>query len=99
MKKVIFFSSGGTVYGKEVGCPLKEDTPTKPISSYGVQKITIEKLIYLYHYMYGIDYRIIRSEIHMAHFKDQMAFWALLQRLLTKHSAENRSSFMAMAQL
>ena len=60
VKKVIFFSSGGTVYGKEVGCPLKEDTPTKPISSYGVQKITIEKLIYLYHYMYGIDYRIIR---------------------------------------
>lgn len=60
VKKIIFFSSGGTVYGKEAGCPLNEDTPTKPISSYGVQKITIEKLIYLYHYLYGIDYRIIR---------------------------------------
>lgn len=59
-KKVVFISSGGTVYGKEVGCPLKEDTPTKPISSYGIQKVTIEKLLYLYRYMYGLDYRIIR---------------------------------------
>ena len=58
--KVIFISSGGTVYGKESSCPLSEETPTNPISSYGVQKITIEKLLYLYHYMYGLDYRIIR---------------------------------------
>lgn len=60
VKKVVFISSGGTVYGKETSCPLKEDTPTYPINSYGLQKITIEKLMYLYHYMYGLDYRIIR---------------------------------------
>lgn len=60
VKKVVFISSGGTVYGKEAKCPLSEKTPTNPISSYGVQKITIEKLLYLYNYMYGLDYRIIR---------------------------------------
>ena len=60
VKKVVFISSGGTVYGKESSCPLSENTPTNPISSYGVQKITIEKLLYLYNYMYGLDYRIIR---------------------------------------
>ena len=60
VKKVVFISSGGAVYGKEVDCPLKEKTATNPISSYGVQKITIEKLLYLYRYMYGLDYRIIR---------------------------------------
>lgn len=60
VKKVIFISSGGTVYGKEATCPLSEEMPTKPISSYGIQKITIEKLLYLYEYMYGLDYRIIR---------------------------------------
>ena len=60
VKKVVFLSSGGTVYGKEAKCPLKEDTPTNPITSYGVQKITIEKLLYLYRYMYNLDYRIIR---------------------------------------
>ena len=60
VKKIIFMSSGGTVYGKGIKCPLKEDLPTNPISSYGVQKVTIEKLLYLYQYMYGLDYRIIR---------------------------------------
>lgn len=60
ISKVVFISSGGTVYGKEVDCPLKENTPTNPISSYGVQKVTIEKLLYLYNYMYGLDYRVIR---------------------------------------
>lgn len=60
VKKIVFISSGGTVYGKEAACPLPENTPTNPISSYGVQKITIEKLLYLYNYMYGLDYRIIR---------------------------------------
>lgn len=60
VKKVVFISSGGTVYGKEASCPLSEEASTNPISSYGVQKITIEKLLYLYNYMYGLDYRIIR---------------------------------------
>ncbi len=60
VKKVVFFSSGGAVYGKESKCPLNENTPTNPITSYGIQKITIEKLLYLYNYMYGLDYRIIR---------------------------------------
>lgn len=60
VKKVVFISSGGTVYGREANCPLKEKTATNPISSYGIQKITIEKLLYLYHYLYGMDYRIIR---------------------------------------
>ena len=60
VKKVVFISSGGSVYGKEATCPLSEETPTNPISSYGIQKITIEKLLYLYNYMYGLDYRIIR---------------------------------------
>lgn len=60
VKKVIFISSGGTVYGKESQCPLHEDTATNPISSYGIQKVTIEKLLYLYNYMHGLDYRVVR---------------------------------------
>ena len=60
IKKVVFLSSGGTVYGKDAVCPLKEDTVTMPITSYGLQKINIEQALYLYNYMYGLDYRIIR---------------------------------------
>ena len=60
VKKVIFLSSGGAVYGKKGSCPVDEDMVTYPISSYGIQKACIEKLLYLYRYQYGLDYRIIR---------------------------------------
>lgn len=60
IKRLVFISSGGTVYGKVDKCPLNEDMPTYPISSYGLQKITIEKLLYLYNYIYGLDYRVVR---------------------------------------
>lgn len=60
VKKVVFISSGGAVYGKTSVCPIPEDTVTNPITSYGVQKLTIEKLLYLYHYQAGLDYNIIR---------------------------------------
>ena len=59
MKKIIFISSGGTIYG-EGKCPLSEEAPTNPITTYGIQKLTIEKIIYLYSYIHGIDYRIVR---------------------------------------
>lgn len=60
VKKLIFISSGGTVYGRENLCPIKEEGVTNPISSYGIQKLTIEKLLYLYNYLYQLDYRVIR---------------------------------------
>lgn len=58
--RVIFLSSGGTVYGVKNKCPLREEMETCPINSYGVQKVMNEKLLYLYHYIHGLDYRIIR---------------------------------------
>ena len=60
VKKVVFISSGGAVYGKKGVCPVNEDTVTYPITSYGIQKLTIEKLLYLYRYQKGLDYRVIR---------------------------------------
>lgn len=60
VSKVIFISSGGTVYGVERKMPIPENAALNPISAYGMQKISIEKLLYLYRYMYGLDYRIIR---------------------------------------
>ncbi|MBL1229664.1 NAD-dependent epimerase/dehydratase family protein [Enterococcus sp. BWB1-3] len=60
VKKLVFVSSGGTVYGKSKGIPFKEEDVTDPISSYGVQKLTIENYIRLYHHLYNLDYKIIR---------------------------------------
>lgn len=60
VSRVVFLSSGGTVYGKVEKCPIREDHVQYPISSYGLQKVTIEKLLYLYNYIHNVDYRIIR---------------------------------------
>ncbi|WP_413537683.1 NAD-dependent epimerase/dehydratase family protein [Enterococcus malodoratus] len=60
IKKFIFLSSGGTVYGADCSCPIKEEDCTNPITAYGIQKLTIEKLLYLCKAMYGLDYKVIR---------------------------------------
>ncbi len=60
VKKIVFASSGGTVYGIPQEIPVKEDHPTEPICSYGICKLTIEKYLHLYWTLYGLDYRILR---------------------------------------
>ena len=45
IKKIIFISSGGTVYGNPDKLPVKESHPTNPTSSYGIIKLTIEKYL------------------------------------------------------
>jgi UDP-glucose 4-epimerase len=60
IKKFIFISSGGTVYGTPELLPITENHTLDPISSYGITKLTIEKYLYLYYQLYGLDYTIIR---------------------------------------
>ncbi len=60
IKRVIFISSGGTVYGNPVKLPINEKHPTDPMSSYGIIKLTIEKYLYLYSVLKGLDYKILR---------------------------------------
>lgn len=60
VRKVVFSSSGGTVYGPPETVPIKEDQPTNPISSYGIVKLSIEKYLSLFHYLYGLDYAALR---------------------------------------
>ena len=58
--KLIFISSAGAVYGEYKG-HVTEDSPTEPISSYGIVKLTIEKYIKLYHRTHGLEYVILRA--------------------------------------
>lgn len=53
--KIIFFSSGGTVYGVPESVPIREDHPTNPTCSYGISKLMIEKYLRLYRSMYGLQ--------------------------------------------
>lgn len=60
VRKVIFASSGGTVYGIPQQTPIAETHPTEPISAYGVSKLTAEKYLALYGYLHGVDYCVLR---------------------------------------
>lgn len=57
--KIIYASSGGTVYGNNSSL-LNEESATFPISDYGIQKLMAEKYLYLYGYQFNLDYSIMR---------------------------------------
>lgn len=60
VRRVVFASSGGTVYGTADLCPIPEAAATDPISAYGVGKLAIEKYLALYHHLYGLEYSALR---------------------------------------
>ncbi|MDX2144503.1 MAG: NAD-dependent epimerase/dehydratase family protein [Rhodospirillaceae bacterium] len=60
VKKVVFASSGGTVYGIPRALPIDESHPTDPISSYGIGKLAIEKYLHLYRQLHGLDTTVLR---------------------------------------
>ena len=60
IKKVVFASSGGTVYGNPVVVPVPESHPTQPLCSYGIHKLAIEQYLHLYHSLHGLAYCVLR---------------------------------------
>ncbi|SEG17670.1 UDP-glucose 4-epimerase [Nitrosospira multiformis ATCC 25196] len=60
IRKIIFISSGGTVYGRPEYLPIDERHPTAPQVSYGITKLAIEKYLLLFEQMHGIKTTILR---------------------------------------
>lgn len=60
VRKVVFPSSGGTVYGPPKSLPVAEDHPAEPITSYGIVKLAAEKYLALFHHLHGLDYAALR---------------------------------------
>lgn len=60
IRKIVFISSGGTIYGRPTKLPIHEDCPTNPECSYGITKLTIEKYLALYNLLFDLDYVVIR---------------------------------------
>ena len=60
IKKIIYLSSGGTVYGIPNQIPIPEDHSCNPINSYGITKRTIESYFKLYNKLWGLDACIFR---------------------------------------
>ncbi|MFR0692315.1 NAD-dependent epimerase/dehydratase family protein [Enterobacterales bacterium AE_CKDN230030158-1A_HGKHYDSX7] len=60
IRKIVFISSGGTVYGPPTYLPIDELHPTEPQVSYGITKLMIEKYLLMYQHLHGIKANILR---------------------------------------
>ncbi|MCQ4035398.1 NAD-dependent epimerase/dehydratase family protein [Kaistella montana] len=60
IKRIVYLSSGGAIYGEAEVIPITENSQTNPISSYGITKLAIEKYLAYFSSNYGIEYNIIR---------------------------------------
>ncbi|MDR1418019.1 MAG: NAD-dependent epimerase/dehydratase family protein [Endomicrobium sp.] len=59
-KKIIFASSGGTIYGECKSVAPKENSMPSPLSPYGIAKNSVENYIKFYSQIYGLEYTILR---------------------------------------
>jgi UDP-glucose 4-epimerase len=60
VKRFVYISTGGAVYGEPEYLPCDEDHPIKPICPYGASKHTVEHYLYMYHVNYGLEYTVLR---------------------------------------
>ena len=60
VKKVLFASTGGAIYGEQDVFPCDETHPTRPVSPYGITKLCVEKYLFYYAKEFGLKYVILR---------------------------------------
>jgi UDP-glucose 4-epimerase len=92
VRKLVFSSSGGTVYGRTHLSPIPESHATDPTCSHGIGKLAIEKYLQLYKELHGIDYAALRianpyGERQRTE-KAQGALGVLLERVLNNRPFE-----------
>ncbi|HYA23185.1 MAG TPA: NAD-dependent epimerase/dehydratase family protein [Terriglobales bacterium] len=60
IRKFLYASTGGASYGEVDSVPVDESHPTAPICHYGVSKLTLERYLFLYQHLYGLNYTVMR---------------------------------------
>jgi UDP-glucose 4-epimerase len=92
VKRVVFISSGGTIYGHSAQIPTPETAPTEPVTAYGITKLAIEKYLALYQHLYSFDFRVLRVTNPFGPFqvplKNQGVIAALVSRALRDETVE-----------
>jgi UDP-glucose 4-epimerase len=90
IKRIVYFSSGGAVYGNPLTEFITEEHPLNPISSYGIIKVTVEMYLSLYQRMFGLKPLIIRPSNpygpRQGHFIAQGVISTFLRKVLNNET-------------
>ncbi len=84
VNRLVFFSSGGTVYGNPEQLPVREDSQLNPICSYGVVKAAIENYLFMFKSLYNLEYTVIRPSNPYGPFQSHAGFQGLIGTVLNK---------------
>jgi len=60
VKRMVYISTGGAVFGEPEYVPCDENHPINPICQYGASKHTVEHYLFMYHVNYGLNYTVLR---------------------------------------
>lgn len=60
VRKVVYASTGGALYGEARFLPATEDHPVNPEAPYGASKHTVEHYLYIWKLLHGLDYTVLR---------------------------------------
>jgi UDP-glucose 4-epimerase len=60
VKKIIFSSTGGALYGEQDYFPADENHPTRPLSPYAIAKLSVEKYLFFYFSTHRLPYTVLR---------------------------------------
>jgi UDP-glucose 4-epimerase len=60
VKQILFASTGGAIYGEQDYFPADEQHPARPVSPYGVSKLSFERYLFYFHVAYGLNATCLR---------------------------------------
>lgn len=73
VQRIVFTSSGGTVYGVAEKFPIPETHQHNPISAYGITKLAVEKYLEMFRYLHGLEYVVLRPSVPYGPRQDPLA--------------------------
>ncbi|MDO8346006.1 MAG: NAD-dependent epimerase/dehydratase family protein [Cellvibrio sp.] len=92
VRRIVYLSSGGTVYGIPQVLPIPEIHPLKPICSYGVVKVSVENYLFMYQSLHGIQPIVLRASNpygeRQTHFGVQGVIGTFLNKLINNKEIE-----------
>ena len=84
VRKFVFVSSGGAIYGAPKSLPIAEDAATHPVSAYGITKLANEKYVGLYKRLYGLDGLVFRVANPYGHFQSPLRGQGLVASVILR---------------